>query len=118
MTWRDIPGFETLYQVSRDGSVLSLERTVQQGSRWGHAIAKAHHGRVMTPYRCKNGRRRVVLHDAAHRRHARYVDDLVAETFGLPPSKRPEGVVAGELRPSPVGRPRKSNQPTTTKGTP
>jgi hypothetical protein len=28
----------------------------------------------------------------------------------LPPSKRPAGIVAGELRPSPVGRPRKSNQ--------
>jgi hypothetical protein len=33
--------------------------------------------------------------------------------YKLPPSKRPQGVVAGELRPSPVGRPRKSNQPTT-----
>jgi hypothetical protein len=36
--------------------------------------------------------------------------------YKLPPSKRPQGVVAGELRPSPVGRPRKSN-PTTPKGT-
>jgi hypothetical protein len=43
---------------------------------------KLHHGRELTPYRCPNGRLRVVLHDAGHRRHARYVDDLVREAFG------------------------------------
>jgi hypothetical protein len=37
----------------------------------------------------------------------------------LPQRQRPQGVVAGALRPLPVGRPRKSNHPTTTtKGTP
>jgi hypothetical protein len=35
---------------------------------------------------------------------------------GLPPRNRPTGVVAGQLHPLPVGRP-KSNQPT-MKGTP
>jgi hypothetical protein len=40
---------------------------------------KLHHGRELTPYRCPNGRLRVVLHDAGHRRHARYVDDLVVQ---------------------------------------
>jgi hypothetical protein len=43
---------------------------------------KLHHGRELTPYRCPNGRLRVVLHDAGHRRHARNVDDLVREAFG------------------------------------
>jgi hypothetical protein len=62
--------------------VRSLDRTILQGSRWGHPVMKLHHGRELTPYRCPNGRLRVVLHDAGHRRHARYVDDLVREAFG------------------------------------
>jgi hypothetical protein len=36
----------------------------------------------------------------------------------LPSKQRPGGIIAGQLRPLPVGRPRKSNQPTTAKGTP
>jgi hypothetical protein len=80
--WCDVPGFESLYQVALPDRVRSLDRTVLQGSRWGHTVDKMHKGRVLTPFVCENGRQRVVLHDAAHRRHARYVDDLVREVFG------------------------------------
>jgi hypothetical protein len=80
--WYDIPGFEGLYQVCLHGRVKSVDRWVHQLSRWGRVVANPHHGRVLKPFTTENGRQRVVLHDAAHRRHARYVDDLVAETFG------------------------------------
>ena len=80
--WRDIPGFETLYQVARPDWVRSLDRAVPERSRWGHTVTTSHRGHVLKPYRCKNGRKRVVLHDHAHRRHLRYVDQLIAETFG------------------------------------
>lgn len=80
--WRDIPGFGSLYQVTRDGRVRSLNRTVPQRSRWGTEVANHHHGRVLRPYICENGRARVVLHDHEHRRHARYVDRLVDVVFG------------------------------------
>ena len=83
--WRDIPGFEDLYQLARDGvdsAVRSLNRRVPQQSRWGHTVRNVHRGRTLKPYRTKSGRLRVVLHDHNHRRHSRYVDALLAETFG------------------------------------
>jgi hypothetical protein len=80
--WVDVPGFEGSYQLRRDGRVRSVDRQVRQVSRWGHVVVNAHRGRVLKPFGTQNGRQRVVLHDADHRRHARYVDDLVADTFG------------------------------------
>lgn len=82
MSWRPIPGFEALYEIALDGRVRSLDRTVPQRGRYGTTQYNHHHGRVLRPYRCKNGRLRVILHDHAHRRHARYVDQLVEVVFG------------------------------------
>jgi hypothetical protein len=79
--WRHALGFEDLYQVALPDRVRALDRIVLQGSRWGHPVANRHRGRELTPYVCRNGRKRVVLHDAAHQRHLRYVDDLVREAF-------------------------------------
>jgi hypothetical protein len=67
--WRYVADFdEGLYQVAPPDRVRSLDRIVWQMSRWGHPVANRHHGRELTPYVCENGRKRVVLHDAAHRR--------------------------------------------------
>jgi NUMOD4 motif len=79
--WRDLPGFEGLYQVALPDRVRSLDRWVPQASRWGHTVSKRHDGCVLKPFVCKNDRKRVVLHDGAHRRHLRYIDDLVREAF-------------------------------------
>jgi hypothetical protein len=81
--WTDVVGFEGLYAVARPDRVKALDRYVPQGSRWGHPVVKFHAGRELTPYTTENGRQRVVLHDAAHRRHAKYVDDLVRQAFGV-----------------------------------
>lgn len=34
-TWRDVPGYESRYQVSDQGRVRSVARFVNQGNRWG-----------------------------------------------------------------------------------
>ena len=44
-TWKDIPGYERLYQVSDLGRVRSLDREVKD-SRWG---SRRHKGRVLRP---------------------------------------------------------------------
>jgi hypothetical protein len=82
--WRDVPGFDGLYAIARDGRVRSLDRAVPQMSRWGHTVTTAHHGRELTPYVCQNGRLRLVLHDAAHRRHLRFVDRMLDDVFSEP----------------------------------
>ena len=82
--WRPVPGFEGLYLLALDGRVRSLDREVPQRSRWGHTVTTTHRGRLLTPFVCQNGRKRVVLHDEAHRRHMRYVDRLVDDVFGKP----------------------------------
>lgn len=86
--WLPVVNFdEGLYEVSRH-DVRSLDRLVVQRTRWNGTTAALHRGRVLRPYITKNGRRRVVLHDAQHRRHTCFVDELIAQAFGV------EGVAA------------------------
>jgi hypothetical protein len=77
----DIPHFEGLYTINRSGSVRSVDRYVPQGSRWGHPVAKFHHGRELAAYVTKSGRRQVILH-AEGRRYCPNIDDLVTQVFG------------------------------------
>lgn len=49
--WRDIPGWEGIYQASSEGRVRSLDRELPSG-RWGHVTRK---GCVMTP-KLRDGR--------------------------------------------------------------
>ena len=55
--WKDIKGYEGLYEVSNLGNVRSLDRTVKRGQ--GYTIKE---GRVLTPfYEKKKGYYQVVL---------------------------------------------------------
>lgn len=55
--WKDIKGYEGLYEVSNLGNVRSLDRTVKRGQ--GYTIKE---GRVLTPfYEEKKGYYQVVL---------------------------------------------------------
>ena len=56
-TWKDIPGYEGLYQVSDLGRVRSLDRDVKD-SRWGRQRRK---GRVLKPGQNEKGYLLVVL---------------------------------------------------------
>lgn len=73
--WKDIVGYEGLYQVSDMGRVRSLDRKCWNGSGW--FIKK---GRVLKPRFTKNGYCRVHLR-VDNKAVDRYIHRLVAEAF-------------------------------------
>ena len=47
--WKDIEGYEGLYQVSNFGRVRSLDRTITCPNRWGKFSERRYKGRILTP---------------------------------------------------------------------
>lgn len=47
--WLPVPGYEGAYEVSDLGRVRSLDRVVQQGTRWGGVMDRRMDGRVLRP---------------------------------------------------------------------
>lgn len=79
--WRDVPGFDGVYQVSNLGRVRSLPRKV-----WNYTKP----GRIMADYCKPNGYKTVGLsHGGKHCKHA-YVHRLVAQAFIPNPENLPE----------------------------
>jgi hypothetical protein len=71
--WRDIEGYEGLYQVSNFGRVRSLDRVVFQKNRWGQLWKVTYKGTILKQYKqpyylevdlCKDG---VKKHHLVHR---------------------------------------------------
>lgn len=86
--WKAVPGFEGLYEVSDQGRVRSLDRTIRVRNRWGTLTARRFFGRVLRPETNKErgGYRYVNLHDEDGQ-HLRRVAVLVAAAFlGARPS--------------------------------
>lgn len=93
--WKDIEGFEGLYQISNYGNCRSLDRTVEQMNKWGKMMKVTIKGRMLKKnivgkgYRrfdlCKNGE---YTYSPAHR--------LVWETFI---GKIPEGLEIDHIVP-------------------
>lgn len=86
MEWRDVPGYEGLYQVSFDGRVKSMGRTTIGGCRGG-VCWKRYPSRVLTPLTGgKRARARVHLYKLTTGSKKEYVTvyifDLVRSTFG------------------------------------
>lgn len=81
--WKDIPGYEGLYQASNMGQVRSLPRVVDRG-RWGVSRIR---GRTLKPGGNK-GYRFVILRRNG-KSETRFIHRLVAETFIGP---LPEGL--------------------------
>lgn len=80
--WRDIPGWEGLYQASSLGRIKSLPRTIRIGG--GHSRTTKE--RVMKPG-THRGYRKVTLHRPNAEDKAEWVHRLVCQTF----HPRPEG---------------------------
>ena len=81
--WKDIPGYEGLYQASSEGNVRSIDRVIQtkRGSR-------RYRGKLLVPAQyCKTGHVSVVLGKAGV---GQPVHRLVAITFMGPPSEHKE----------------------------
>lgn len=78
--WKDIPGYEGWYQVSNLGRVRSLDRVIEQWSRYGHTIHRDIKGQFLTP--TDNGYGYMIVGLATNQiRRNYYVHQLVAEAF-------------------------------------
>ena len=78
--WIDIPGYEGWYQVSNCGNVRSVDRVIEQWSRYGHPIQRKIKGRLVTPTDNGYGYQIVGLRRNQEREN-KYVHRLVAEAF-------------------------------------
>ena len=74
--WKDIKGFEGLYQVSDNGRVKSLDR-YRKGKRGALTICK---GRILSPHKGKNGYIQICLCKENHK-YTPLVHRLVGEAF-------------------------------------
>ena len=59
--WRDIAGYEGLYQVSDMGRVRSLDRYKECLNRWGQTIKRHYNGKTLIPGTYTNGYKYVYL---------------------------------------------------------
>lgn len=87
-TWRAVPGYEGLYDVSDHGIVRSVDRVVFRG------FSTYQRGRELRPWRCTGGYPCVYLYgrpDVVRRRHAMKVHHLVLLAFVGP---APDGMQA------------------------
>ena len=78
--WKDIKGYENMYQISNIGQVKSLEHYVQQKNRWGQTISRIQKSSLMKIHINKNGYFRVVLHKNGIKKNYS-VHRLVYEAF-------------------------------------
>ena len=73
--WRDVPGYESLYQVSSLGRVKSMERKVWNGKVYG-----AHRERILKPIKNSDGYLQVVLFKGGIRKGIK-IHRLVCDAF-------------------------------------
>ena len=59
--WKAVPGYEGRYEVSDQGRVRSLDRTVNQKSRWGTLYTSTRKGQLLRPGRMPGGHLSVVI---------------------------------------------------------
>ena len=78
--WRDIPGYEGLYQVSDLGRVRSLDRVKEHYPRERKAYTKFMEGRILKPYCDPRGYRFVGLH-TNNKREKFLIHRLMAMAF-------------------------------------
>lgn len=74
--WRAVPGWEGSYEVSNEGQVRSLDRTLHFISRWGTPASRHAPGRILAAHPHPAGHMLVSLG-----RVSRYVHHLVLEAF-------------------------------------
>jgi len=83
--WKDVKGYEGLYQVSNMGRVKSLERTVIRKNGKKQTIRE----RILKPIVGQDGYLLVNLYDSSGKRKSFYAHRLVCETFLDNPENKP-----------------------------
>lgn len=86
--WKDVVGYEDLYQVSNEGRVKSLDRVVIQKTKWGGFISKKYNGKILKQFLDKDGYYEVNLCKQDGGKMKR-VNRLVAEAFIPNPNNLP-----------------------------
>ena len=87
--WKDISGYDGYYQVSSLGNIRSVDREIEQLSRYGHTVVRSLKGRAVTPTDNGKGYKIVGL-TRNGRRQNYYVHKLVADAFVPNPSEKTE----------------------------
>lgn len=83
--WKDIEGYEQIYQVSNLGNIKSLERTYWHGNRWYHQKEK------LLSLKCDSaGYMSVMLYNKEHKSKRIMVHLLVARAFIPNPDNLPQ----------------------------
>lgn len=83
--WKDVVGFERLYEVSNLGNVRSVTRTITRSD--GRVYVKQ--GKQLKSFVTNRGYEYVMLNDAQHKQHLKTVHRLVAQAFVANPSNLP-----------------------------
>jgi hypothetical protein len=94
ITWRDVPGWEGLYQVSDAGNVRSLDRTIRVLDAHGNMGSRRYKGRMLRPGSMPKGYKGVVLSSPATGQRFLCVHWLVCAAFHGP---RPSGLQVRHL---------------------
>lgn len=82
--WRDIQGYEGLYQVSNLGRVKSLDRIIRTKAGW----EQKHKGHILQPRIKKNGYLFLILYKNNQGKN-KYIHRLVAQAFLSNPKSLP-----------------------------
>lgn len=87
--WKDIVGYENLYQVSSIGNIRRLPRTFNVKSRWGSMMDKRFPGKVLKESTYSNGYTFIIL-CKNNEKSQKMIHRLVALAFIPNPENKPQ----------------------------